>query len=234
MALPVQKVPEYFCELPLTGLEVKFRPFLVAEQKSLLLLQESDDKKEVFNALTSLIKAVTFGELQDISFLPIADLEYLFLQIRMKSVGETVDLNLICRQEDCNAQTPVKLDLNDVQLDTLNLPDNKIQLSEDLGVVMRWPTAELQKAESKNDNETFMNVLMNSIDTIYDAEEVYDLKDYADRELEEFINSLTVQQIEKMGEFLQDAPTLSHNLDWKCQKCKSSNGIELKGLENFF
>ena len=118
MALPVQKVPEYFCELPLTGLEVKFRPFLVAEQKSLLLLQESDNRKEVFNALTSLIKAVTFGELQDISFLPIADLEYLFLQVRMKSIGETVDLNLICQQEDCNAQTPVKLDLNDVQLDT--------------------------------------------------------------------------------------------------------------------
>ena len=180
MGLPVQKVPEYFCELPLSGLKVKFRPFLVGEQKTLLLMQESEEQGLVFDAVQTLIKEVTFGDVKNVSKLPMADLEYLFLQIRMKSIGESADMNLICQNKECGASNPISLDLNDVKLDTSNLPDKKIELSEDLGVIMRYPTADLQKYADANESDAFIAILKSSIETIYDAEETYDTIDYAD------------------------------------------------------
>ena len=234
MGLPVQKVPEYFCELPLSGLRVKFRPFLVGEQKSLLLMQESEEQELVFDTVQTLIKEVTFGDVKNVSKLPMADLEYLFLQIRMKSIGESADMNLICQQDKCGASNPISLDLNDVKLDTSNLPDKKIELSEDLGVIMRYPTADLQKYADADESDAFIAILKSSIETIYDAEETYDTIDYADREMDEFLNSLSLQQVEKMGEFLNNTPTLSHIVKYRCIKCSKENSILLKGLENFF
>tara|TARA_B100000902_G_C27170068_1_gene843302 strand:+ start:315 stop:1019 length:705 start_codon:yes stop_codon:yes gene_type:complete len=234
MGLPVQKVPEYFCELPLSGLKVKFRPFLVGEQKTLLLMQESEEQALIFDAVQTLVKEVTFGEISDAGKLPMADLEYLFLQIRMKSIGESTKLNLICTQEECEATNPLELDLNDVKIDTSNIPDKEVELSEELGVIMKFPTADLQKYADEDENDAFINILKSSIDTIYDAEDTYDTKDYADREMDEFLNSLSLQQVEKMGEFLNDTPTLSHVLKYTCVKCKSKNSVMLKGLENFF
>lgn len=234
MGLPVQKVPEYFCELPLSGLKVKFRPFLVGEQKTLLLMQESEEQGLIFNAVQTLIKEVTFGEISDAGKLPMADLEYLFLQIRIKSIGETTKLNLICQVDECESSNPIELDLNDVQIDTSNIPDKKVELSEELGVIMKFPTADLQKYADADESDAFINILKSSIDTIYDAEDTYDTKDYADREMDEFLNSLSLQQVEKMGEFLNNTPTLSHIIKYKCIKCQKKNSVMLKGLENFF
>ena len=234
MGLPVQKVPEYFCELPLSGLKVKFRPFLVGEQKTLLLMQESEEQGLIFNAVQTLIKEVTFGEISDAGKLPMADLEYLFLQIRIKSIGETTKLNLICQVDECGASNPIDLDLNDVQIDTSNIPDMKVELSEELGVIMKFPTADLQKYADAEESDAFINILKSSIDTIYDAEDTYDTIDYADREMDEFLNSLSLQQVEKMGEFLNNTPTLSHIVKYKCIKCQKKNSVMLKGLENFF
>ena len=234
MGLPVQKVPEYHCELPLSGLKVKYRPFLVGEQKNLLLLQESDQQNQIYDAVQTLIKAVTFGDIKDVGKLPMADLEYLFLQVRMVSVGETTKLSLTCQEKDCNGVTEYEMNLQDVQVDTSKVPDNKIELSEDLGVIMRYPTADLQRFVGDDSNETFINILKSSIVEIYDAEEVYKTIDYADREMDEFLSSLTIQQVETIGEFLNNVTTLSHMLDWNCSKCGAKNSIMLKGLENFF
>ena len=197
-------------------------------------MQESEEQALIFDAVQTLIKEVTFGEISDAGKLPMADLEYLFLQIRMKSIGETTKLNLICTQEECEATNPLELDLNDVKIDTSNIPDKEVELSEELGVIMKFPTADLQKYADEDENDAFINILKSSIDTIYDAEDTYDTKDYADREMDEFLNSLSLQQVEKMGEFLNDTPTLSHVLKYTCVKCKSKNSVMLKGLENFF
>jgi hypothetical protein len=163
-----------------------------------------------------------------------ADLEYLFLQIRIKSIGETTKLNLICQVDECESSNPIELDLNDVQIDTSNIPDKKVELSEELGVIMKFPTADLQKYADADESDAFINILKSSIDTIYDAEDTYDTIDYADREMDEFLNSLSLQQVEKMGEFLNNTPTLSHIIKYKCIKCQKKNSVMLKGLENFF
>lgn len=234
MGLPVQKAPEYFCELPLSEIKVKFRPFLVSEQRNLVLMQEGENQAEIFNAIASLINAVTFGEV-DAGKLPIGDLEYLFLQIRGKSVGETIEMRFTCATEDCGNDIDVKVDIADVNLKTDNLPDPKIQLSETLGVVMKYPNASIQqKLESNDSRDAFMTIVKNSIDQIFDEDDVYDLIDYADREVDTFIESLTVQQLEMLSSWVETMPTLEHDIKYKCEKCKKDHLINVKGLESFF
>ena len=233
MGLPVQKAPEYYCTLPLSNKEIKFRPFLVKEQKNLLLLQDGD-VKETYSILKSLIHSVTYKKVNT-DDLPIADLEYLFLQIRSKSVGETTELSIPCEVGDCQGKTPVTINLNDIKIDTSNLPDTKIELSDNLGVIVEYPKAALQEdLNGEDDNDSFIKILKSCVVQIYDEENVYDVFDYAETEKEEFFESLTVAQVEKIATFLNDVPTLSHKIEAVCPVCSNQQDIELKGLENFF
>lgn len=233
MALPVQKAPEYFCVLPLSEKEVKFRPFLVKEQRNLLLLQDGETK-ETYNILKTLINDVTMEQI-DIDDLPIADLEYLFLQIRCKSVGETADLLIPCKDTECIGKTPVAVNLNEIEIDTSNLPEKRLELSDNLGVILDFPKASVQESLIDDDNnKNFMEILKSSIVQIYDEENVYDLSEYSDTETGEFFESLTVAQIEKIADFLNNVPSLSHSIETVCPICSKDQVIELKGLENFF
>ena len=232
MGLPVQKAPQYYCELPLSKKEVKFRPFLVKEQRNLMLLQDSD-QKESYNILKEMIHAVTEGKVNT-DDLPIADLEYLFLQIRSKSVGETTELNIPCEKEDCIGKTPHTVNLNEIEIDTSNLPDTKIELSDELGVILEYPKSSLQGSISDDNTKTFMEIVKSCVVQIYDEENVYDLVDYSDTEKTEFFESLTVTQIEKIANFISQVPTLSHEIEAVCPICSNKQVIELKGLENFF
>jgi len=232
MALPVQKAPQYFCELPLSKREVKFRPFLVKEQRNLILLQDSE-QNESYNILKTMIHDVTDGQVNT-DDLPIADLEYLFLQVRCKSVGETTELSIPCEDKDCIGRTPVTVNLNEVKIDTSNLPDTKIELSDELGVILEYPKSSIQKSISEDDTKTFMEIIKSCVVQIYDDENVYDLVDYSDTEKTEFFESLTVTQIEKIANFLNQVPSLSHNIEAVCPICSKDQVIEMKGLENFF
>jgi len=233
MGLPVQKAPEYLCILPLSKKEVSYRPFLVKEQRNLMLLQDSGID-ETYNVLKSLVHSVTFEQVNT-DDLPIADLEYLFLQIRSKSVGETTDLNIPCEVEDCQGRTPVTVNLNDIVIDTSNLPDTKIELSDNLGVIVEYPKASLQgKFSGENEDDSFVEILKSCVVQIYDEENVYDIFDYAETEKNEFFESLTVAQVEKIANFLNEVPTLSHDIEAVCPVCSNQQVIELKGLENFF
>jgi len=233
MGLPVQKAPEYFCELPLSEIKVKFRPFLVSEQRNLVLMQEGENQAEIFNAIASVINAVTFGEV-DAGKLTIGDLEYLFLQVRGKSVGETVDMKLSCATEGCSGEIDVKVEIADISINTDDLPDPKLQLSETLGVVMKYPNASVQSELEQNPQDSFMTIIKNSIDQIFDEDDVYDLIDYSPREVDTFIESLTVQQLEMLSNWVESMPTLEHNVDYTCDQCKKDHSIPVKGLENFF
>jgi hypothetical protein len=233
MGLPVQKAPEYFCVLPLSEKEVKFRPFLVKEQRNLLLLQDGETK-ETYNILKTLINDVTMKKI-DIDDLPVADLEYLFLQIRCKSVGETTDLLIPCKDTECIGKTPLTVNLNEIKIDTSNLPEKRIELSDELGIILEFPKASIQKSiTSDNDTQNFMEIIKSSVVQIYDDENVYDLVDYSDTEKDEFFESLTVTQIEKIADFLNNVPSLSHSIETVCPICSKDQVIELKGLENFF
>tara|TARA_B100001939_G_C16947545_1_gene620949 strand:+ start:21727 stop:22431 length:705 start_codon:yes stop_codon:yes gene_type:complete len=234
MALPIQKAPEYFCELPLSGEQVKFRPFLVKEQRNLVLMQEGENEKEMYQALSNLVKAVSFDKL-NANDMALADLEYFFLQVRCKSVGETVKLNIPCKVEDCKGVIPYELNLNEVDIDTKEMPDSKLQLSESLGVVLSPPKASVQqKLDSKDEQASFFAILKSCIEQIYDEDNVYDMIDYSETEVDEFVESLTVSQIEMIGEWLQSIPSLKHDIDCKCPVCGTKQRVELKGLENFF
>lgn len=233
MGLPIQKAPEYFCVLPLSEKEVKFRPFLVKEQRNLLLLQDGETK-ETYNILKTLINDVTMEQI-DIDDLPIADLEYLFLQIRCKSVGETADLLIPCKDTECIGKTPVAVNLNEIEIDTSNLPEKRLELSDNLGVILDFPKASVQESlTDEDDNKNFMEILKSSVVQIYDEENVYDLSEYSDTETGEFFESLTVAQIEKIADFLNNVPSLSYSIETVCPICSKDQVIELKGLENFF
>lgn len=233
MGLPVQKAPEYYCELPLSKKEVKFRPFLVKEQRNLMLLQDGD-QKESYNVLKTVVHSVTNGKINT-DDLPIADLEYLFLQIRCKSVGETTDLNIPCEKEECLGKTPVTVNLSEIEIDTSSLPDTKIELSDDLGVILEFPKASLQESMNENDDsQNFIEIIKSCVVQIYDNESVYDLVDYSDAEKTEFFESLTVTQVEKIANFLTQVPTLSHEIEAVCPVCSNEQVIEMKGLQNFF
>ena len=232
MGLPVQKAPQYYCELPLSKKEVKFRPFLVKEQRNLMLLQDGE-QKESYNILKEIVHAVTNGQINT-DDLPIADLEYLFLQIRRKSVGETAELNIPCEVKDCSGKTPVTVNLNEIEVDTSSLPDTRIELSDELGVILEFPKSSIQESISEDENKSFMEIIKSCVVQIYDDENVYDLIDYSDTEKTEFFESLTVTQVEKIANFLNEVPTLSHNIEAVCPVCSNQQVIELKGLENFF
>ena len=143
MALPVQKAPTFKCELPVSGLKIKFRPFLVKEQNHLMITRESQDPQEIFDAIIELIKSVTNGEV-DASKLPMADLEYLFLQTRARSVGETVSVPLICQANDeCSSVHAEQIDLTKVNVNTSEMTDSRITIADNLIVEMAPPTARL-------------------------------------------------------------------------------------------
>ena len=165
---------------------------------------------------------MTFGEV-DAGKLPIGDLEYLFLQVRGKSVGETVDMKLSCATEGCGGEIDVKVEIADISISTDDLPDPKLQLSETLGVVMKYPNASVQSELEQNPQDSFMTIIKNSIDQIFDEDDVYDLIDYSPREVDTFIESLTVQQLEMLSNWVESMPTLEHTVDYTC-----------KGFREFF
>tara|TARA_A100001388_G_C28586766_1_gene411547 strand:- start:32 stop:739 length:708 start_codon:yes stop_codon:yes gene_type:complete len=235
MALPVQKAPTFKCELPVSGLKVKFRPFLVKEQQHLLITRESQDQQEIFDAIVELIKSVTNGEV-DASKLPMADLEYLFLQTRARSVGETVNIPFICQAtKDCDGVHSETVDLTEVEVNVSEMLDNKVQISDSLIVELTPPRADVIYAlQGKQESDMVIPLMRACLTRIYDEEEVYEMSDHRDAEIDEFVYSLQVQQFEKISEYFGSLPQLSHDVKWTCHKCGGENHQTLRGLDNFF
>jgi len=235
MALPVQKAPTFKCELPVSKLEVKFRPFLVKEQNHLLITRESQDPKQIFDAISELIKSVTNGEV-DATRLPMADLEYLFLQTRARSVGESVNIPLICQAtEECNAVHLEPVDLTEVEPNVSEMADSKIEIAENLIVEMTPPTAKIVHSLTGKDEADMIMPLMRACMTrLYDEEEVYEMSDHRDAEIDEFVESLTIEQFEKISDYFGSLPQLTHEVKWTCSECGGENYQFIKGLDSFF
>jgi len=233
MALPIQSAPTFTCELPSDGTQVSFRPFLVKEQRNLLLTKDDPNPKDIHNNLVTLLTACTFDKL-DISKLATFDVEYLFLQVRSKSVGESVKLTMPCQRHDEHPETEVSVNLSEVKCDKSSMIDNTVMISDDIGLVLRYPNlSESLKVTDDNEDEVF-EIMKKCIVRIFDAEAVHEMVDTPDSEILTFLDGMTITQIEKIGEFFNGAPNLSHAVSYKCSECDEIQSVTLRGLENFF
>jgi hypothetical protein len=234
MALPIQAAPKYNLTLPITNKKVSYRPFLVKEQRSLLLARESESTTDVFEAVCDMISSVTNGKV-DAMKLPVADLEYLFLQIRAKSVGETADVSLACTEKECSGFGQASIDLNSVEVDVSGLEDNRVELSETLIVEMQAPTTSTAlKMEGLDEAESIKPMLRACMTRIFDEDSVYELSEYRDSEIDDFIESMTVSQFEKISDWFTNLPTLKHDVEYACGVCKTHCSRTLEGLNSFF
>lgn len=231
MPLPILESAKYTTIVPSTGKKVEFRPFLVKEEKILLLAQESKDNEQVIRALKDIIDSCTFNKLS-IDDLATYDLEYLFLQLRAKSVGEIIDLNIKC--EDCKSINNAQIDINDIKVEKpKNEIDAKVELTKSIGVVLRpIPVSEIGSVSDKA--EDFVRMITLCIESIYDDSNVYHRKDTTEKELIAFVESLNHTQLKKIEEFIVNQPKLTHLIEFNCISCKKKNQILLTGLQDFF
>ncbi len=233
MALPKLNTPTYELELPSTGEIIKYRPFLVKEQKLLLIAQESGEEKQIANAMGELVNSCTFGKVNAKSA-PMFDIEYLFLKIRGKSVGEKVKLNLIC-PDDGKTTVPYELNLEDVECQVQDDHSNEIQINEDIKIVFRYPLLnDLQNVKaSAGDSEKTFHFMECCIDSIHSGDDVFQRIDIKDKEISDFIEQFTNEQFEKITQFFNTMPKLRHVVKVTNPKTKKKNEILLEGLESF-
>ena len=232
MALPKINTPTYELELPSTGEIIKYRPFLVKEQKLLLIAQESGEEKQIANAMGELVNSCTFGKVNTKSA-PMFDIEYLFLKIRGKSVGEKVKLNLIC-PDDGKTTVPYELNLENVECQVQDDHSNEIQINEDIKIVFRYPLLnDLQNVKaSAGDSEKTFHFMECCIDSIHSGD-VFQRIDIKDKEISDFIEQFTNEQFEKITQFFNTMPKLRHIVKVTNPKTKKKNEILLEGLESF-
>lgn len=235
MALPQMKTATYLMEVPSTGREIEFRPYTVKEEKVLMIAMESKDQKQTFRALKSVIKDCVKDDI-DVSKLTLFDFEYMFLQLRAKSVGEIVDLNMKCQAEGCGGVSSVSVDLDSIKVS--KMPEsNIIQLDDKIGVTFHFPSLEIAEKYQEADMEKVSSVfdmIVDCTESIYDEEEVYDCKTETRENIINFYESLSSPQFAKVSEFFSAMPTVEKDIEYKCPKCGHENKVELKGLQSFF
>jgi len=233
MALPKLNSPTYQLELPSTGKKIKYRPFLVKEQKILMMAQESKDEHEVLNAMTSLVNDCTFGKI-DATNSPMFDVEYIFLRIRAKSVGEKITLNLTC-PDDEKTQVPYDLNLEDVNVTMDEEHTTEIKVNDNVTIHFRYPYLKdmLGIPSTINETEKSFHILNNCIDSIHYGDDVYNRVDLSDKDVNEFVDQLTTEQFEKVMVFFNTMPKVRHTLTFVNPKTKAMNEVVLEGLESF-
>jgi len=231
MSLPKLEVPVYTTELPSTKEKVEYRPFLVKEQKKLLIALNGDLEQQV-NAVNELVEECTYQKVSSKTS-PAYDIEYLFLQIRAKSVGESIDIILTCNK--CEHKQDAKLDITTVKVHKPEAHKSEVDLGNNLLLTMKDPDI-LELAELREDlnSDNILKFVASSIKTIWKGDEMYDTKDYSKEELLEFVDELSPQHLEKINVFFETLPTLRHELDFKCVKCETENKAVLEGLQSFF
>lgn len=236
MALPKPSYPVYNLTIPSLDKKIKFRPFLVKEEKSLLIAQQSEEIKVMVDTVKSIIKSCVLDPI-DIDSLAIFDVEYMFTQIRSKSVGETVDLIFTCAHcKEKNNKIKIEIDLTKIPMVTPPNHNKKIQLEDNLGVIMRYPRIDaLVKVDKGTDNvETNLEAVIDCIEAVYDDTEVFYTAEQTKEEILEFIDGLTKKQFDMIEDFFVSIPKFEQKIEYKCPACKADNVYMLKGTESFF
>ena len=236
MALPKVGYPTYELELPSNGKTVKYRPFLVKEEKVLLLALESEDEKQITSAVKDLIKNCVISRIK-VDSLPLFDLEYLFLRIRAASIGETITLTVTCL-DDNETKTEAVISVDDIKVFKPEGHSTKIELTDEMGIVMRYPGMqrfiELDFLQKELNTEEVFELIAESIDQIYDGEEVYDSSTTTLKEFRTFVDGLTTKQFESIQTFYQTSPKLRHTFTVVNPKTGVDSEYTLEGLQSFF
>lgn len=236
MALPKIGIPTYELELPSTGKTIKYRPFIVKEEKVLLLALESEDEEQIKIAVKDLIKNCVQSRIK-VDDLPSFDLEYIFLKIRAASVGEEITMMVTC-QDDNTTQVEVNININDVNVFKPEGHSNKIMLDNHTGIVLKYPgmdrfiDSEFLNKDIKSD-EVF-DFIASSIDQIFNEEEVWDSSTTSKKEMSEFVESLTAKQFEAIQNFYETMPRLIHKFTVVNPNTEKESEYTIEGLQNFF
>ena len=243
MTLPRIAVPKYTLIIPSSGKEISYRPFLVKEEKILLIAMESGEEKEMIGAVQNIIENCVYDDL-DVKNMPMFDIEYIFLQLRAKSKGEIIDLSFDC--DKCKKPIIVQIDLTKIETTRTEGHDIKIPLSDDVGVIMKYPSMEIQNIinKEKSDVENVFSTITSCIDSIWDKESVYASKDHTKEELNDFLESLPDDSFTKIQKFFDTVPVLKHEFELKCTSkngkgkkatiCGWKETKTLEGLGSFF
>ena len=242
MGLPSITVPEYKLILPSTGKEIKYRPFLVKEEKLLLIAMESEEAQQIMDATKKVIQNCVFGDF-DVDDLPIFDIEYIFLWLRGRAKGEVIDLKYNCPQ--CKNIIEISLEIEKIEIKKSDNHNNKIELTDSLGIVLNYPTINIQqKLDSLGEDVHAIDKIFKAVlyctDYIYDNEEMYSCKDYTEEELTTFLESLSDTQFQKISVFFETMPKLSHSTQLVCKNktgkkvCNYKEDLKLEGLASFF
>ena len=238
MPLPKIATPTYELELPSTGETIKYRPFLVKEEKLLVLALESEDTKQITNAIKAVLKSCIQTKGIKIETLPTFDIEYLFLNIRGKSVGEEIEVNVIC-PDDEETQVPVSINIDQIQIQVTDDHDNKIQLDDNLMMEMKYPSLEefiknnFDFKETNQMDQSFA-LIASCIDKIYNEEEVWATADFTKKEVNEFLEQMNSSQFKDIENFFETMPKLSHTIKVINPKTKVKSDVILEGLASFF
>jgi len=237
MALPKLETPKHRTELPTTKETVYFRPFLVGEQKQLLIAQESEDQNMVIREMIRLIDVCVDNVSSE--NLSTTDIEWLFLQIRIKSVGETADLILKCQDESCEADNEFELDLETAKVEQKEKLSNIIELTPKVSVELEYPSfAMMEKVNFGEDNnistvETF-NLIARCVTSVIEGEEIHSREDFTTKELIDFMDSMSVVMLEDIQKYFDSAPKLTAAVDYTCTVCGKNNNLIIEGSQNFF
>lgn len=233
MGLPTFDIPRYKTKLYSTGQEVEFRPFLVKEQKILLMAAKSSPDDQIA-ALQNIINACTFGKI-DASKLASFDVEYLFLKIRSHSIGETLDLVLTC--PNCGSKSNARLDLNSVKVQENEGHSNIIEVTPEISIQMRYPRiTEVDYLARNNNVETTIDMIAANIESIWEGDTLFSASDYSIEEMTAYVEGLLPETLEKLDDFFATIPTLKHKIEWDCpaEHCKQHNVAVMEGIQSFF
>jgi len=236
MALPILTTPTYELEVPSTATKIKYRPFLVKEEKVLLMAMESGENNQIIQAVKTIVSECTFNKV-DLGNSPMFDIEYIFLQIRGKSAGEVSNIRLLCK-DDGKTYADVEINLNDIGVHVTEEHTNKIELTDEMGMIMTYPTIDsfMNTGINKIDSSNMLEVIATCILQIYDkkGEEVFEAKDQTKKELNDFIEQLTSHQFQEVQKFFDTMPKLQHMVKVKNPETNVVNEVLLSGLNDFF
>jgi hypothetical protein len=235
MALPILETPKYTLTVPSTGATLEYRPFLVKEEKVLLIAQESDSQEEMLKAPKDVIRSCTFDKC-DPNKLTSFDLEYVLLKLRSKSVGEIANINVKCSK--CNHSNPIEVDLDSIAIECdTDLP--RIMLTDTVGITLRYIRVKdlgMLTKDNKKTGDLITDSIIASIDTIFDDKGVYKTDDTPKNELAAFVGSLNRAQMNKIEDFIANTPRLEKTVSFKCSnaECNAENEVVLAGIKTFF
>lgn len=233
MSLPKINQPLYRLTIPSTGEEIRFRSFLVKEEKILVMAMESGEPADIADAITQVINNCIVTEGIDVEKLASFDIEWIFLNLRVRSVSDVIDLNKKC--SECDEKFEFQINLNEVKPPETPTTDTKVEITDEVGVILKYPSLSTmsQASVSEGDIDSAFGVVASCIDSIYDADKVYNSRDHSKEELVEWVLDLSKSAFEKIEGFFDSIPAVRHETEVTCIKCQAPNSIVLEGLNDF-